>query len=413
LTQSLAPQSTARSTRPAGPSGQRSYLEIDLSRLESNVARLGQHLGENATTDQPAAKLCAVVKKQAYGLGAVPIAQRLIKAGTAMLAVYDAAEAAELVTAGITAPILVLMPVRTLQRTDALYRHAARERLHLAVHAPDQLDELNELGHSFGLRLPVHLYLDTGMSRAGLNDPQFAEALSRAREARFVRLAGVYSHLATADADPDFAQAQHRHFEQALSNHAALLEPETIRHLANTSGTLRSNSLHYDMVRAGLGVLGYGPPQLAQTSPAGQALAPVLRWISQVTHIQWYPAGATVSYGATDQLQRESLLAIVPVGYGDGYPLALSNQATMRVQAPDGSWHDAPVRGRVSMDQTVVDLTDVPAPADALMNQPVEVYSNDPQARNSLTHMAALAETHCYELLCRLSPQLKRCYIHD
>ena len=224
--------------------------------------------------------------------------------GTAMLAVYDAAEAAELVTAGITAPILVLMPVRTLQRTDALYRHAARERLHLAVHAPDQLDELNELGHSFGLRLPVHLYLDTGMSRAGLSESQFGEALVWAQALEGVRVTGVYSHLATADGDGAFAAVQRARFEQALALHEAFLPSGARRHLANTCGTLRDPGLHFDMVRPGLGLIGFGPEQM----PAGEAHARLDQAHARLSPASPAPRIAIPSAGSPESMAAGSAI---------------------------------------------------------------------------------------------------------
>jgi len=434
VTQSLAAghsPSTARSTSPSAvPEGERSYLEIDLGRVEANLHTLGEHLraersadAANSVKDGPRRPensgppaVCAVVKKQAYGLGATAIASRLVKAGVEMLAVYDAAEAEQLVTAGITAPMLVLMPVRTLNRTNALYRHATRGRLHLAVHEPDQLAALNEVGHRFGLTLPVHLYLDTGMSRAGLSCEQLADAIAQAQGLRFVRVAGLYSHLATADGDGQFTETQRCRFQQALQEHEPLLDRNTTRHLANTCGILRDPSLHYDMVRPGLGLFGYGPEQMTDRTLHGAASPQaVLRWMSRLIHVQQYAAGSAVGYGATDVLDRDSTLGVVPVGYGDGYPLELSNQAVVRIEGPGGQWHEAPVRGRVSMDQLVVDLTEVPASADApgaLSDAPVEVYSSDAEAANALPRLAELAHTHCYELLCRLSSSLKRQYIN-
>jgi len=418
VTQSLAARHRSSPAGPAGALSDRSYLEINLGRLEANLHALRRLLaGSNSGHAVQRPAMCAVVKKQAYGLGAVAIAHRLVKAGVDMLAVYDAAEAEELVTAGITAPMLVLMPVHELARTNALYRHAARGKLHLAVHGPEQLAALNEVGHRFGLKLPVHLYLDTGMSRGGLNREQLAKAIARACESRFVQIAGLYSHLATADSDGAFAESQRQRLEQALREHAPLIGGEVTRHLANTCGILRDASLHYDMVRPGLGLLGYGPEQMPiEDALEGEPLVPVARWMSRLIHVQQYPVGTAVGYGGTDVLERRSTLGVVPVGYGDGYPLELSNQAVMRLEDADGHWPHAPIRGRVSMDQLVVDLTDVAGSTDALdslLNASVEVYSDEPTAPNALPRLAQQAGTHCYELLCRLSPRLKRYHVNE
>ena len=469
MTQSLPTTEGSGPDGLAAIPGRRSWLEINLSRIESNARLLQQCSGPapdapngDLKSGSRGAALCGVIKKDGYGLGAVALARRLIKAGAAMLAVYDLAEAAALLEAGVTAPLLVLMPTWRLtadeagqggeaeasaglgsERAALIAAHARAGRLQLAIHDPRQISVLEAAGRSLQAPVPVHLYLDTGMSRAGLSESQFGQALMEAGQCAFVRVAGVYSHLATADADGAFAAAQRRRFEQALALHRELIPAEAIRHLANTCGTLRDPALHFDMVRPGLGLLGFGPEQMpADAGPdasgatdepsaglARSGLAPAVRWLSFVSHVQRYRAGRSVGYGATDVLESERLLATVPVGYGDGYPLALSNRAAMRVWLPDGRWHTVAVRGRVNMDETVIDLTDAVAAAipvsersaggvarndglaDHLLHSPVEVYSDTAEAENAIPRLAAMAETHCYELLCRIAPHVGRRHV--
>ncbi len=409
-----------------------SWLEISLGRLERNITAI-RHLirpsGGGADSKQTEESgvdrlriaepmVCAVVKKNAYGHGVVPVAHRLQKAGVDMLTVYDTHEAEELVSKAITCPILILMPVRALARTDALYRHAVAGKLHLTIHDTDQVSQVNQIGQTFGMTIPVHFYLDTGMSRGGLNVEQFAGLLESLDEYRHIRVAGIYSHLASSDCDADFAYEQLDRFESAVGEHAGRLANKTIVHIANTCGLLRDRRFHLDMVRPGISLYGYGPQLLAPGPVMADTpqLEPVLRWVSRLIHVQRYPRRTPVGYGSTHKLRKESVLGVVPVGYGDGYPVELSNKACVRIHPRNHAKpiYDARVLGKVNMDQMVVDLTEIAGeyPGD-LLESAVEVISSDPHAPNAMPRLAELARTHCYELLCRLPINLSRKYIQD
>lgn len=390
-----------------------SWIEINLPRLDANLAAI------RATTG-PDVRVCCVVKADAYGLGAARIANRLAGYGVDMFAVYNTSQGEDLLGHGINVPLLILMPVRDLSRTDPLYRLAVTDRLHLTIHDPAQLDQVNRIGHTFGCRIPIHLYLDTGMSRSGLTHEQASDLLGPAETLRHVRLAGLYTHLATADRDPGFAQQQIDRLDQFLAQHEDRLPKGILIHAANTYATLRSPRYHYNMVRVGLGLFGYGdqllqgPPRILDCPP----LQPIVRWLSRINHIQRYPKGTSVGYGCTHQLDRDSVLGIVPAGYGDGYPVAMSNRASVRVLDPQQrkTIVTAPVVGRVSMDQIVIDLT---PPADDTASSPdtpqigslVELVSDDPGSPNALTRLADLTASHPYEMLCRLSPRIPRRYV--
>jgi alanine racemase len=395
------------------------WLEIDLTRLDANTAAFRSAVGGSV-------KLCAVVKADAYGLGAARIARRLAALGVDMLAVYSLEQARRLVGAGIDRAILVLMPVRELDRAGELYRAAVSGRLHLTIHDTPQLDQLNRIGQQWGCRLPVHLYLDTGMSRSGLTAAEFSAAMGRVEGLRYLQLAGIYTHLATAETDVDFADEQVDCLDRAIEPYLDRLPEGLLIHAANTFATLRDRRYHRSMVRVGLGLLGYGDTLLTSPLLGGideRALQPVVRLLSRINHIQRYPKGTTVGYGCTHCLERDSVLSIVPVGCGDGYPLALGNQAVVRVYNPGGdATFTAPVVGRVSMDQVVIDLTAAeegdpshashPAsPVTAQVGSLVELISNDPASPCALPKLAGLAGTSCYEMLCRLSPCLTRRYI--
>jgi len=392
-----------------------SRVEIDLGAVDRNVAAVRRLVGDGPT-------ICGVVKKDAYGLGAVTVAHRLAKAGCGMLAVYSPDEAERLSAGAVTTPILLLYPLRHLARTDGLYRPAVAERLHLTIHDPAQLEQLDQLGRTFGIQLPVHLFIDTGMSRSGLSPKQLAEVLASQESRHYTRVAGVMSHLATASGDPKRAQKQLDTFDKLLAEHEDQIPEDALIHLANSYGVLRSPTYHRTLVRPGLGLYGYGEHDLEGGPVIEPSLrwSPSVRWVSRVVQIGVYPRHAKVGYGATFTLKRKSILGLVPVGYGDGYPLALSSTkdrcAKVRVRFQE-VWHDCDVLGRVNMDQLSIDLTDVAKLIDGdkdeqtLRSLNVEVYSNDPEAPNALHKLAELAGTHCYEMLCRLGSHLPRVYV--
>ncbi|XAM00836.1 alanine racemase [Phycisphaeraceae bacterium D3-23] len=386
-----------------------SWLEVDLGRVEANAravrAVLDAGLAADTSTATPPVKLCPVLKKDAYGLGAVTIAHRLARAGCAdLFAVYSPDEAERLVAGAVTTPILVLMPMRTLSRTDSLYRHAVAEKLHLSIHDAKQLDEINAIGQQLGIKFPCHLHIDTGMSRSGLSVGQARTLLASTTAHRYVRIAGMFTHFASSETDPAFTAQQRAAFTALLDEAGDKLPAGCVRHAASSAALLRDPGLHFDMVRPGIAMLGY-------VDTTNAPLLPAMRWCSRIVHTQRYAQGTPVSYGCTHTLQRDAVLGIVPVGHGDGYPVALSNRATVRVNHTD-----CRVLGQVSMDQIVIDLTDaahdpiagVPQDPATLMGQEVEVYSNDPDAANALPKLAKLAGTNVYELLCRLSPTLVR-----
>ena len=393
-----------------------SYLEIDLGAVSDNLAVFRGLAGAGAVAaGGNATRICAVVKKNAYGHGAVTVAHRLVKAGCDMLAVFSPAEAEELGAGAVTAPLLLLYPLRHLTRNEGAFRAAVAGRLELSVQDAEQVGQLDEISRTYAMKLPVHLYVDTGMSRAGLRPDELPAVLEQIRATRFLQVAGVMSHLSTADGDPERAAEQAAAFDAVVSEHAAAWGPDVTVHLANTFGSLRYPPLVKQMIRPGLGLYGVGVDGLAgDAAAAAVALRPALRWVSRVISAAGYPRGATVGYGATHKLRKQSVLGLVPVGYGDGYPLALSNRASVRVRHGD-TWYDAEVRGRVNMDQISVDLTALAKatgldPVD-LRGLEVEVYSRDVDAANTVSRLAELAKSHAYELLCRLPREMPRRYL--
>jgi alanine racemase len=212
-----------------------------------------------------------------------------------------------------------------------------------------------------------------------------------------MRLTGVYTHLASADeADKTAAREQLARFEDVL--HSCDVREPILRHAANSAALADLPEAHYDMVRPGIALYGC-PPSDELHHPLD--LQPALRLTAHLMQVKTVPAGTAVGYGLTCRFDRETRVGLVPVGYGDGYLRSLSGRgATMRIRGCD-----APVCGRISMDQTVIDLTDVPA---AEVGDEVEILSPDPGAPHSAAALAALAGTIPYELLCRLGDRVRR-----
>lgn len=394
---------------------QTSGIRINLSAVEHNVRVLRRVVG-------PDCAICPIVKADAYGLGAAPIARHLEAAGVDMLAVYTPGQAAELARAAVGGPILVLMPVRDLDRADEAYRLLIQDRLHLTVHDRDHLDDLIRIAERYATVVPLHLEIDTGMSRGGCA-PAAAEAIiGRVAEHRWLRLAGLSTHFAKAGTDARFTNQQLAAFDAVIERCGPLLPSDCAIHAANTFATLRNRRYHKLMIRVGQAWAGYGHESMT----AGQfrrdagSLRPILTWKSRIVGIKTIPRGATVGYGATWTARRRSRIGLVPVGYADGYPTGAAatddqpKPPCVGVRVQDGRTAYARVVGQVNMDQITIDLTEIAppdtAPAPVGPGTEVELIGCDPGAPNHLVTVARAAGAIPHELLCGLNPRIRRVY---
>lgn len=411
-----------------------SVIEIDLQRLDHNVRVLRRLAG-------PDVALCCVVKADGYGLGAPRIARRLqLASNVDLLAVYTLDQAEELLRANVSAPILVLMPAREIPRTGLLYRAAVSGKLHCVVHDDAHLSDLIRIADGFGCILPIHVEVDTGMSRGGLNPGEAPALLRRIAQTRGVKLGGFFTHFACSDASDEATRGQLQAFHDLVARLGNLIPPTCRLHAANTHAALRDSQYHLDMIRVGLAWAGYGPDELQNVVrlAAADDLLPIMTWKSAVVHTKWIESRTAVGYGRTWVARRRTRLGLVPVGYADGYPVGLSNKGVVRVfaggaaatngvvaraangqmsaaaTAPSagGRVFEAPVVGRVSMDQITIDLTDVPESL-AGVGAEVEIVGHDPALPNHLTTLAAHAKVLPYTILCGLSARIPRVYRHQ
>lgn len=337
---SLAPTSATEETRQ---SRQRAWVEVNTAAIQANVRALQRHIG-------PATQLMAVVKADAYGHGALAVARAALEAGAACFGVATLAEGVQLRRAGISAPVLVL---GNLTQPEEL-RSCLRWQLMPTLSSMREALLCQNLASGSGRTMAVQLKLDTGMARLGADWQEGPRLVAALRGMEAIDLAGIYSHLACADAAPDeddgLSALQQRRFESVLSSLAEQGLPAGCRHLANSAGTLRGHQQHYDLVRVGLAL--YGQPPAAHLAGV-VSLRPALQIHARVTLLRQVGAGVGVSYGHRFRTSRPSRLAVVSIGYADGVPRQLSNRMDVLY---DG--RRLPQVGAITMDQLVIDATE-------------------------------------------------------
>jgi alanine racemase len=374
-----------------------SILQIDLAAIRHNMRALSRFVG-------PGTGICPVLKANAYGLGAERIL-RAVAPQARMVAVFSLEQARALLNGRLPVPILVLMPVTQLDADAATIAALRQHDIILSVHGPDHLATLAALCEPLDLKPAIHLDIDTGMSRGGCSPDDAVEVAQRAASSGRFRLAGVYTHVSSTCEDLRSLRDHARTFDAVLHRLRAFLLPGALVHVANTVATLAAKSLHRDMVRVGLAWAGYGDDEFPETAIS---LQPCITWRSQLVHIKAVPAGTPVGYGQTWRAARPSVVGLVPVGYANGYPTTWAPGARPMVQVRTrGDLHAlyAPVVGRVSMDQIVLDLTDLQSPSvrpGLRVGDPVELISPDPIAPNHLPLLARQAGIPPQELMCRI-----------
>lgn len=379
-----------------------STIRLDLDALAGNleaVAALPSGDGRPLGLD----RICAVVKADAYGLGAARMAAAMARLGVGRFAAYGTDEAVAVADAAAGATVLVLQPIRELDHGGGLPGLLSRGRVHLTAHQLGQVEGLARDAARLGIVLPLHLELDTGMGRGGCDEAEALVILDRIAVDPRLRLAGLMTHLPDAVGDPITAIDRGRRFERFLETAGDLVPDDAVRHVAATA-SLESASLRFDQVRVGIAWVGYGTRALAGR-PDPAPLRPIVSWWSRLVQVRRLEPGRTVGYGCTVTTTRETLAGLVPVGYADGLPPSRGDEPHRLIVHGRLGPVAVPVLGRMNMDQCVVDLTDV-GPLDE--HTAVEVISSDPESPASLDRVAARAGCLPYQVLCGLSPRLPR-----
>jgi alanine racemase len=371
------------------------WAEIDLNNLAANFNRIKQLVS-------PTARVMAVLKANAYGHGAVECAHRLAREGADWFGVALPEEGIDLRAAGITQPILCLAGYWPGQAA-ACIQHA----LTPVVYRLEMIEALNQAAANAGVIADVHVKIDTGMGRLGVRSDQLNDFVAALSQFRNVRIDGVMTHLAAADETScqPLTRDQIQRFEDAITVFRDHGFRPTHLHLANSAGIYGYREAWGNLVRPG-GVL-YGlwrdvlPP--SESSPG---LLPVMSLHSRICLLKWVPPGETIGYGCTFEASRRSLIATAPVGYHDGYMRGLSNRAHVIVR---GMY--APVVGRVSMDLTLVDVTDVPG---VEVDDQVTLLGwnrENAELKIKAEDLARIAGTLSYEVTCGVSERVPRVYV--
>ncbi|WP_376790318.1 alanine racemase [Thermoflexus sp.] len=364
------------------------WAEVDLDAIAENTRALKRWVGERV-------EIIAVVKADAYGHGAIPVARTVLAAGASRLAVHRLGEGIVLRQAGIEAPILVMAPLMPEEASEAV-----RWQLTPTLSTIEAAQALDAIARGAGRVVLAHVEVDTGMGRAGISPEDTVDFLRALRTMDGLMVEGLYTHFATADeSDPSFVMRQLRRFEEVIVALESAGIRVSLRHAANSAATMRFRSAHFEAVRPGLALYGMRPS--TEWEPPFP-LHPAMTIKSRVIRVWTLAPGESVGYGRTFVAERESRMALVPIGYGDGYPRALSNRGYVLIQG-----QRAPVRGRVSMDQIVVDVTGITG---VKIGDEVVILGRQGEAEIRAEELATWAGTINYEITTRISSRVPRIY---
>jgi alanine racemase len=374
-------------------------LLISRRALLHNASLIRQHLS-------PAVRLCAMIKADAYGHGALIAADTLCnftndasgRPPADAFAVASIDEATELPPLGV--PVLILRPLENafIGRQRLRIEEAIRQGWVMTICSATGAEDVARIALTVGKRANVQVMVETGMCRGGVTPAEISEILQRIESRPSLKLWGLCTHFASAEnPESPFTLEQSDKFSRATDGVAAAAAGRLIRHAANSGALFFHPATHFDMVRPGLALYGIDPTGRPSVQ---RALRPALKWTAPIVNITEVPAGSTVGYGRTWAARRPSRIGLLPIGYADGYPRSFSNGASVMLHG-----RSAPVIGRISMDMTTIDLTDHP---DAHPGEDVTLLDDNPLSPVSVYELARWANTIPYEILSRIGPRVKR-----
>ncbi|MDQ7778948.1 MAG: alanine racemase [Planctomycetota bacterium] len=367
----------------------RVWAEVSLERLIANLEAVKKAL-------KPDVKVLVVVKADAYGHGAVPIARTCLENGAAMVGVGDSTEAIHLREAGILAPVLVLGAL-----IEEEIGWVVSYNIIPTLHSNYMVDLVNEEARRQNVRLPVHIDVDTGMTRLGVSPARTLELVRRIRLSSNLELTGIGTHLSSAyTGDGAFVQQQCNAFDHVLAE----LERIDVRvpccHVANSGALMRIASSKFNMVRPGTAIYGIDPGTLKQNN---LNVIPILSLKTQICYLRGVKPGTPVGYNRTFVSRRGTRIATLPVGYNDGYPYLLSNKARVLVRG-----QFAPVVGTVTMDYLTVDVGHIP---EVGVGDEVVLIGSQGDKEISVIDLARLIGTISYEITCGIGKRVRRVYV--
>lgn len=372
---------------PRAVTGRPTRAEIDLEAFERNL-RLALRLG-GANRE-----VMAVLKADAYGHGALPLARRAARAGASAIGVATVAEARCLRRGGVRLPVHLLNEPEPAAAAEVLALECVP-----VLYSLQLAEALEDRAREAGRRLPVHIKIDTGMGRVGVGPSEALQFAARVAQMPHLNIEGVLSHLSEADRpDSSFTFRQLKEFARLCKRFKAQHSALRSFHIANSALLMRGDVIG-NLTRPG--IMLYGAPP-APGFPDGGLLDPVMRFVTGVAFLKRVPAGTPLSYGGTYRTRRESLIATLPVGYADGYPRGISNRVDVLIRG-----RRARQVGTICMDLCLVDVTDVPG---AARGDEVVLIGRQGGDEIPADELAALLGTISYEIFCGVSHRVPRLY---
>ena len=370
---------------------QRVSAIVDLKAIRDNIAEEKKRIG-------PGTGICAVVKADGYGHGAVPVAKALSRENVAMFAVAIPEEGAALRQGGIGEPIL-LLGYTAPEQYDMLFDYD----LTPAVFQYERAYELNEAAGKRNTRKKIHIKLDTGMSRIGYADTEESvREVIRIHELPNLEIEGIFTHFARADeTDKEPARRQLARYLAFMGRLERAGVTVPIRHVSNSAAIIDLPEANLDMVRSGISTYGLYPS--GEVDKSRLRLRPAMELKTHISYIKTLPPGCQISYGGIYETVKETRIVTIPVGYADGYPRSLSNRGRVLIH---GKY--APIRGRICMDQFMVDVTEIP---EARQGDVVTLFGKDGREFLPVEEVAELAGSFHYEFVCGISKRVPRIYL--
>ena len=373
----------------------RTWAEVDFDKLAHNYHAL-RGLAPAGT------KYLGLVKADAYGLGAVPVAKKLEELGADYLGVACLDEAIEVREAGVKTPILILGCTSSIYAAELVKYNITQ-----ACYDLEYAKELSAGAQKAGGTITVHIQCDTGMTRLGFmcHEDTMEKSASEIIEAvklPGLKAEGIFTHFSDSDGSEEYTMLQFGRFQDIIQRVRDLGYEFEIRHCANSAATLLYPATYLDMIRPGIVQFGHFPD--AKMDHALCDLVPVLELKSRVATVRDVPANTPVSYGRTNTLTRPSRLAVIPVGYGDGFCRGFSNKLTVLINGKK-----LPIVGRICMDMCMVDVTDAP---DVKEGDVAILYGSDGTNDQPVEAGAEIMNTISYELLCVLTKRIPRIYLN-
>ena len=367
----------------------RSWVEVDLGRFAANWAEMKRLAG-------PDVKILQVVKADAYGHGAIEISNAALKNGASFLGVANADEGVQLRVSGIAVPILILSPA-TGSEIDQIIKY----NLTPSVSDLGFAREFQKKARRAGIRAPLHVEVDTGMGRGGTIQAEACQAIREIASFPNLSLEGIFTHFSESEILSYYNDLQWRAFREVLGQLEADGLRIPIRHISNSGATLNYPDYHLDMVRPG--IMSYGIYPSPETRDKA-SLVPVMSFKTRVVLVKEFPEGYSIGYGRTFITRKQTRIATIPVGYGDGFAWLLSNQGEALIRGKR-----VPIAGRISMDICTLDVSPI---SECAVGDEVVLMGEQGGERITADGIAAKVHSISYEILCALGKRAPRVFLH-